>query len=92
VCAGNPITSQRITDVILGAFQSVAASQGCCNIISFGMGGRDASGKETPGFGGKLGLIFPYRGIADLPISGRDNLWWEWSRANLAWHFRRTRE
>jgi len=56
VCAGNPITSQRITDVILGAFQSVAASQGCCNIISFGMGGRDASGKETPGFGGKLSL------------------------------------
>lgn len=51
VCAGNPITSQRITDVILGAFQACAASQGCCNIISFGMGGLDATGKEIPGFG-----------------------------------------
>lgn len=33
VCAGNPITSQRITDVVLGAFQACAASQGCCNKI-----------------------------------------------------------
>ncbi|MCJ1306051.1 hypothetical protein MMC08_008869, partial [Hypocenomyce scalaris] len=51
VCAGNPITSQRITDVVLGAFKACAASQGCCNIISFGMGGLDASGKEIAGFG-----------------------------------------
>lgn len=51
VCAGNPITSQRITDVILGAFSACAASQGCCNILSFGMGGLDAQGKEIPGFG-----------------------------------------
>ena len=51
VCAGNPITSQRITDVILGAFGACAASQGCCNIISFGMGGLDRNGKEIPGFG-----------------------------------------
>ncbi|RFU29724.1 hypothetical protein B7463_g6599, partial [Scytalidium lignicola] len=51
VCAGNPITSQRITDVVLGAFSACAASQGCCNIISFGMGGRDANGNEIPGFG-----------------------------------------
>ncbi|KAF2168598.1 hypothetical protein M409DRAFT_65506 [Zasmidium cellare ATCC 36951] len=51
VCAGNPITSQRITDVVLGAFDACAASQGCCNIISFGTGGLDASGKEIPGFG-----------------------------------------
>ena len=51
VCAGNPITSQRITDVILGAFNACAASQGCCNIISFGMGGLDKEGKEIPGFG-----------------------------------------
>lgn len=51
VCAGNPITSQRITDVILGAFQACAASQGCCNILSFGTGGRDESGNEIPGFG-----------------------------------------
>ncbi|GLA19998.1 hypothetical protein AnigIFM62618_008124 [Aspergillus niger] len=51
VCAGNPITSQRITDVVLGAFQACAASQGCCNIISFGMGGLDESGNDIPGFG-----------------------------------------
>lgn len=51
ICAGNPITSQRITDVVLGAFDACAASQGCCNIISFGMGGRDRDGNEVPGFG-----------------------------------------
>ncbi|KAI7389781.1 hydantoinase B/oxoprolinase, partial [Hortaea werneckii] len=51
VCAGNPITSQRITDVCLGAFRACAASQGCCNIISFGMGGRDEHGVDNPGFG-----------------------------------------
>ncbi|KAL2845258.1 Hydantoinase B/oxoprolinase-domain-containing protein [Aspergillus pseudoustus] len=52
VCAGNPITSQRITDVVLGAFQACAASQGCCNIISFGMGGFDERlGVDIPGFG-----------------------------------------
>ncbi|KAL3462378.1 Hydantoinase B/oxoprolinase-domain-containing protein [Aspergillus heterothallicus] len=51
VCAGNPITSQRITDVVLGAFQACAASQGCCNIISFGMGGLDENGVDVPGFG-----------------------------------------
>jgi N-methylhydantoinase B/oxoprolinase/acetone carboxylase alpha subunit len=50
--SGNPITSQRITDVVLGAFNACAASQGCCNIISFGMGGVDANtGIEVPGFG-----------------------------------------
>ena len=51
VCAGNPTTSQRITDVILGAFAACAASQGDCNIISFGMGGKDIHGNEIPGFG-----------------------------------------
>ncbi|GME28214.1 5-oxoprolinase (atp-hydrolysing) [Neofusicoccum parvum] len=52
VCAGNPVTSQRITDVVLGAFGAAAASQGCCNILSFGTGGRDAAtGRVTPGFG-----------------------------------------
>ncbi|KIV78692.1 hypothetical protein PV11_06315 [Exophiala sideris] len=51
VCAGNPTTSQRITDVILGAFGAVAASQGDVNIISFGTGGKDAQGNEVPGFG-----------------------------------------
>ncbi|KAJ5100380.1 hypothetical protein N7456_006432 [Penicillium angulare] len=51
VCAGNSITSQRITDVILGAFGAIAASQGCVNVFGFGMGGKDETGKEVPGFG-----------------------------------------
>jgi 5-oxoprolinase (ATP-hydrolysing) len=52
VCAGNPITSQRITDVLIKAFQACAASQGDCNVFSFGFGGKDPeSGKETKGFG-----------------------------------------
>lgn len=51
VCAGNPITSQRITDVVLGAFGACAASQGCCNILSFGIGGQDSNGTQLPGYG-----------------------------------------
>lgn len=51
VCAGNSITSHRITDVILGAFEASAASQGCVNVFGFGIGGKDASGKDVPGFG-----------------------------------------
>jgi 5-oxoprolinase (ATP-hydrolysing) len=31
VCAGNTEASQRVTDVILKAFQACAASQGGCN-------------------------------------------------------------
>ncbi|VUC23980.1 unnamed protein product [Clonostachys rosea] len=51
VCAGNSITSQRITDVILGAFGAIAASQGCVNVFGFGMGGKNAAGVDVPGFG-----------------------------------------
>ncbi|RDW56841.1 hypothetical protein BP5796_12908 [Coleophoma crateriformis] len=52
VCAGNPITSQRITDVLIKAFEACAASQGDCNVFSFGHGGKDAvTGEETQGFG-----------------------------------------
>ena len=36
VVGGNVLTSQRIVDVILLAFQACAASQGCCNNITFG--------------------------------------------------------
>lgn len=39
VCAGNVLTSQRITDVILRAFSAVAASQGCMNNFTFGDAG-----------------------------------------------------
>lgn len=51
VCAGNGCTSQRITDVILKAFSCCAASYGCMNILSFGLGGLDKDGKLIPGFG-----------------------------------------
>ena len=52
VCAGNVLTSQRITDVVLLAFQACAASQGCCNNLSFGVGGKDAvTGEVKKGWG-----------------------------------------
>lgn len=54
VCAGNSITSQRVVDVILGAFGACSASQGCVNVLGFGMGGGTdvaTGGKEVPGFG-----------------------------------------
>ncbi|KAK7428185.1 hypothetical protein QQZ08_005251 [Neonectria magnoliae] len=40
VCAGNPITSQRVTDVVIKAFEACAASQGDCNVVSFGIDGN----------------------------------------------------
>lgn len=36
VVGGNVLTSQRVVDVILRAFEACAASQGCCNNITFG--------------------------------------------------------
>jgi 5-oxoprolinase (ATP-hydrolysing) len=46
---GNVETSQRITDVILKAFSYMGASQGTCNNLTFGYGGR------TDGTGGGFG-------------------------------------
>lgn len=43
--AGNVETSQRITDVVLKAFEACGASQGSCNNLTFGYG------TETKGFG-----------------------------------------
>lgn len=54
VCAGNPITSQRVTDVVIRAFEACAASQGDCNVFSFGINGdQDHNGNTIPnsGFG-----------------------------------------
>ncbi|KAG8761377.1 hypothetical protein FRC14_004782 [Serendipita sp. 396] len=51
VCAGNVLTSQRIVDVILKAFDACAASQGCTNNLTFGEGGKDASGVVKAGWG-----------------------------------------
>ncbi len=53
VVGGNVVTSQRVTDVVFKAFRACAASQGCCNNLTFGTNAKqDAeSGKEIPGFG-----------------------------------------
>ncbi|KAF9652764.1 cytoplasmic protein [Thelephora ganbajun] len=51
VCGGNVLTSQRIVDVVLKAFRACAASQGCTNNLTFGVGGKDKDGKTTPGWG-----------------------------------------
>ncbi len=36
VVGGNVLTSQRIVDVVFKAFEAMAASQGCCNNVTFG--------------------------------------------------------
>ncbi|KAH8904699.1 hydantoinase B/oxoprolinase [Coniochaeta sp. PMI_546] len=52
VVGGNVLTSQRVTDVVLRAFRAAAASQGCCNNLTFGTGGKDpATGEHRDGFG-----------------------------------------
>ncbi|GAA5995268.1 uncharacterized protein JCM10292_005067 [Rhodotorula paludigena] len=51
VVGGNVMTSQRVTDVVLRAFEAVAASQGDCNNFTFGMGGKNEDGTTTEGFG-----------------------------------------
>ncbi|KAI9818315.1 MAG: hypothetical protein M1832_004433 [Thelocarpon impressellum] len=51
VVGGNVLTSQRVTDVILKAFEACAASQGDCNNLTFGFGGNAAGEQETKGFG-----------------------------------------
>ncbi|KAI8718172.1 hypothetical protein NCS52_00595300 [Fusarium sp. LHS14.1] len=48
---GNTDTSQRVTDLVLQAFQAAAASQGTCNNLTFGYGGEVVNGKAKPGFG-----------------------------------------
>ncbi|KAL9053426.1 MAG: hypothetical protein Q9162_004796 [Coniocarpon cinnabarinum] len=57
VVGGNVLTSQRVTDVVLRAFGACAASQGCCNNLTFGFGGSTGVDEKTgekkviPGFG-----------------------------------------
>ncbi|KAJ3327850.1 hypothetical protein HDU76_011010 [Blyttiomyces sp. JEL0837] len=51
VVGGNVLTSQRLCDVILKAFEACAASQGCCNNFTFGSGGKDKDGNVKEGFG-----------------------------------------
>lgn len=54
VVGGNVVTSQRITDVVFKAFQACAASQGCCNNLTFGTDPKldpSTGALITPGFG-----------------------------------------
>lgn len=52
VVGGNVLTSQRVTDVILRCFQACAASQGDCNNLTFGFGGKSTGSDEVAkGFG-----------------------------------------
>jgi len=51
VVGGNVLTSQRVTDVIFRAFEACAASQGCCNNLTFGFGGNMSGQDEIKGFG-----------------------------------------
>ncbi|RDW57983.1 hypothetical protein BP6252_13394 [Coleophoma cylindrospora] len=65
VVGGNVLTSQRVTDVILKAFQACAASQGDCNNLTFGFGGNTEGGESVKGFG-------YYETIAGGSGAGRD--------------------
>jgi 5-oxoprolinase (ATP-hydrolysing) len=56
VCCGNTLTSQRLTDLILKAFEAAAGSQGCMNCFGFfGRSGVDEDGKPLEGFGYNYG-------------------------------------
>lgn len=61
VVGGNVLTSQRITDVVLTAFQACACSQGCMNNLTFGdntfgyyetIGGGSGAGPQWDGTSG----------------------------------------
>ncbi|PSC69547.1 5-oxoprolinase isoform B [Micractinium conductrix] len=62
VVGGNVLTSQRVTDVVLKAFNAVAASQGCMNNFTFGDPGMGyyetiAGGAGAgPGWHGRSGV------------------------------------
>lgn len=61
VVGGNVLTSQRVTDVVLTAFQACACSQGCMNNLTFGdntfgyyetIGGGSGAGPQWDGTSG----------------------------------------
>lgn len=48
---GNVLTSQRVTDVVIKAFRTCAASQGDTNNFAFGTGGKsEEDGTHVDGF------------------------------------------
>ena len=87
VVGGNVTTSQRITDVVLKAFNAVAASQGCCNNLTFG--NEDFGFYETiaggtgagPSWDGESGVVssFPFSSfpsfLSALPLPSPSTLY-----------------
>ncbi|KAG7842730.1 hypothetical protein KL941_004760 [Ogataea angusta] len=51
VCAGNGMTSQRVTDCLFKAFGATSATGGCMNGLNFGSGGENEKGELIKGFG-----------------------------------------
>lgn len=51
VCCGNTLTSQRLVDLLLNAFEASAGSQGCMNCFGFFGNCKDDSGEPQSGFG-----------------------------------------
>ncbi len=78
VVGGNVMTSQRLCDVIFKAFNACAASQGCCNNLTFGRDSSvDMDGKVIPGFGYyetvcAILLIYRLVGGAELGFPGME--------------------
>ena len=62
VVGGNVLTSQRVVDVILKAFQTAAASQGCMNNFTFGDSRFGYYETIGGGAGGRAFLARPVRG------------------------------
>lgn len=68
---GNVLTSQRIVDVVLKAFDAAADSQGCMNNITFGQsdwgyyetvaGGAGAVSLDNNGFYSQCCIILLYK-------------------------------
>lgn len=56
VCCGNTLTSQRLVDLLLNAFQAASGSQGCMNCFGFFGNCKDKSGSASEaGFGFSYG-------------------------------------
>ncbi|KAI1077448.1 Hydantoinase B/oxoprolinase-domain-containing protein [Whalleya microplaca] len=55
VCCGNTLTSQRLVDLLLNAFQAASGSQGCMNCFGFFGNCKDDSNTPQSGFGFSYG-------------------------------------
>ncbi|MEO2191448.1 MAG: hydantoinase B/oxoprolinase family protein, partial [bacterium] len=64
VVGGNVLTSQRVTDVILSAFNAAAPSQGCMNNLTFGDDNMGYYGTDLPSLlAPRPSLLAPFRRI-----------------------------